>query len=87
MRYAVLALGLLALCGVEAHAQHFCSGCGCKGGSGWKINSERGKCVGCKEVATRCREPGTCIFTGWQSAGAICINCREHAPKGLCSLK
>ncbi len=89
MRIAVLVLGLLAFFGVSAEAQHFCSGCGCKGGSGWRINRDdsRGKCVGCKEKAARCPQPNSCTFAGWEFAKTICATCRQHAPPGFCPLK
>jgi hypothetical protein len=87
MRTVILVLGLLTLSGADARAQDFCKGCGCKGGSGWKINTTSGKCVGCDAKEARCRAPGACSFTGWENAKAICLNCRQHAPPGLCPLK
>jgi hypothetical protein len=87
MRTAALVLGLLVLSSANVTAQQFCKGCGCKGGSGWKINADRGKCLGCDEVATRCRALAACTFTGWEYAKTICAACRQHAPAGLCPLK
>jgi hypothetical protein len=68
MRTVVLVLGLLMLPGSGAYAaaQHFCKGCGCKTGSGWRHNATQ-KCIGCEpELSKRCGMPATknCNFEG-----------------------
>jgi hypothetical protein len=76
VRVALL-IGMLALFTGEASAQFFCSGCGCKGGLGWRHN-ETGKCIGCEpELTRRCKKPAPekCTFEGQAHIALIRRNC------------
>ncbi|KAB2919957.1 MAG: hypothetical protein F9K29_03620 [Hyphomicrobiaceae bacterium] len=77
MRFALAVAFVLSLCS-GADAQYFCQGCGCKGGSGWRLNTGQQKCVGCEpELTKRCGKPATkrCTFEGEQYLAKIRINC------------
>jgi hypothetical protein len=67
-----------------------CSGCGCKGGSGWRaITIASQKCTGCSEVAKRCGTPATekCVFEGCANIQVVRLSCPEHIPDKACGLK
>jgi len=73
MRVALL-IGVFVLFTSEASAQFFCSGCGCKGGSGWRHN-DTVKCIGCEpELGRRCRK-WNCTFEGQPHLDLIKRNC------------
>jgi hypothetical protein len=77
MRVAALLVGMLVLFTNNASAQFFCSGCGCKGGSGWR-HDETGKCIGCDpELTRRCGNPAIekCTFEGQPHIDRIRRNC------------
>jgi len=70
----------------DASAQFFCTGCGCKGGSGWR-HIASGKCIGCAEMPKRCREKDACAFEGQAHITLVCASCRSHVPAMMCPLK
>jgi hypothetical protein len=75
MRVALL-LAFLCFFATDANA-HFCKGCGCKTGSGWRHNTTQ-KCIGCDpELSKRCGKPATekCTFEGHAHISRIRINC------------
>ena len=87
--HAVLLIALLTLFASDASAQP-CSGCGCRGGSGWQLTTTNSKkCIGCGEVDKRCGTPATknCVFTGCPNIHLILVSCPQHISPGLCSLK
>jgi len=50
----------------------FCSGCGCKGGPGWR-HIASGRCVGFRELAAKCGDPPSellCVFENAPGTGA-----------------
>jgi hypothetical protein len=88
MRSVLLAAFMLLYAGA-AGAQP-CAGCGCNGGSGWRIvTTNSKKCIGCGEVASRCGTSPTerCVFEGCSNIATIRINCPLHIPAKACSLK
>lgn len=49
-----------------------CRGCGCKGGPGWR-HIASGRCVGFRELASKCGDPPSselCIFENAPGTGA-----------------
>lgn len=48
-----------------------CTGCGCKGGPGYRSNAT-GKCVGFKQLTKECGDPPTqnCVFENAPGTGA-----------------
>ena len=50
----------------------FCSGCGCKGGPGWR-HIASGRCVGFRDLAAKCGDPPSvklCVFENAPGTGA-----------------
>ena len=50
----------------------YCSGCGCKGGPGWR-HIASGRCVGFRELAAKCGDPPSpklCVFENAPGTGA-----------------
>src|SRR5262245_33565436 len=82
---ALLLLAFLAFLADQANAQ-VCYGCGCKGGSGWRIlTTKTQKCLGCGEVG-RCGSPPTerCAFEGCPNIEVIRASCPQYIPAGAC---
>ncbi len=75
LRVAGLGLALalppsaFAACAVDSS---YCSGCGCKGGPGWRYIAT-GRCVGFRELAAKCGDPPSellCVFENAPGTGA-----------------
>ncbi len=45
----------------------FCSGCGCKGGPGWR-HIASGRCVGFRELAAKCGAPPSSLLCDFENA-------------------
>jgi hypothetical protein len=65
-----------------ANANFFCSGCGCKGGPGWRHN-EDGKCMGHHQWRTRCGDPPTQRCTCEVKSPETCEGQKADKPKPL----
>ena len=78
---AIVALVFAALAPVaEARCvldTSFCSGCGCKGGPGWR-HIASGRCVGFRELAAKCGEPPSPLLCDFENAPGTGAN-RECA--------
>jgi len=73
---ALLTLAAVALPGSAAArcvlSTDHCSGCGCKGGPGWRENAT-GQCVGFRDIGRRCGDPPSsarCTFENAPGTGA-----------------
>ena len=73
---AVIFAGIFALAApAEARCVRddgFCTGCGCKGGPGWR-HIASGRCVGFRDLAAKCGDPPSpklCVFENAPGTGA-----------------